>query len=119
MQKAENLEVDYISCGSAHPDPFKLLTTDRFRRLIDALTLEYDHVIIDTPPVLSVADAMLVGQLNVSTLLVVRQNANTMYEIETGLSQLKQSGTKLMGFIINDWKSPHAYYSYYAESAET
>ncbi len=119
MQRAENLELDYIARGSAHPDPFKLLTTDQFSRLIDALTLEYDHVIIDTPPVLSVADAMLVGQLNVSTLLVVRQNTNTMYEIETGLSHLKQSGTNLIGFIINDWKSPHAYYSYYAESAET
>ena len=119
MRRTDNLEVHYISCGSPNSDSFKLLADDRFRKLIDALIVEYDHVIIDTPPLLSVADAMLIGQHNVSTLLVVRQNANTLYEIETGLSHLKQSGANLMGFIVNDWKTPHSKYSYYTESAET
>ena len=58
--------------GTIPPNPSELLMNSRFRDLIDAATKQYDLVILETPPILAVTDAAIVGRLAGVTLLVLR-----------------------------------------------
>ncbi len=62
----------YIASGPIPPNPAELLLTDALQRLIEQLRLEYDYILLDTPPVGMVADALLIGKLVDSSLYIVR-----------------------------------------------
>ena len=62
----------------------------------------YDHIIIDSPPVLSVADAAIIGRLAGVTIMVIKEGTHTLQEIELSVKRLQQAGVKPCGFLIND-----------------
>src|SRR5690554_7988470 len=70
----ENL--DYIAQNMAPPNPSELLMTAAFSRFLEEVSQRYDLVIIDTPPVLAVTDAAVVGAQCGTTLMVARFQAN-------------------------------------------
>ncbi|SQC91380.1 Tyrosine-protein kinase wzc [Cedecea neteri] len=61
----------------------------------------YDLVLIDTPPILAVTDAAIVGRHAGTTLMVARYAVNTLKEVETSLSRFEQNGIAVRGVILN------------------
>jgi capsular exopolysaccharide synthesis family protein len=66
--------LDVISCGSIPPNPAELLSMQKFEDLIMKLKSEYDYVILDTPPIGLVTDAIIIGRTCDISLYLVRQN---------------------------------------------
>lgn len=92
---------DFISRGMSPPNPAELLMHSRFGELIEWANDNYDLVIIDTPPILSVTDAAVIGRYAGTTLLVARFELNTTKEIEVSLKRFEQSGVLIRGCILN------------------
>lgn len=108
---AENLS--FISRGTPPPNPSELLMHPDFGKLLDRLAADYDLVIIDTPPVLAVTDAAVIGQHVGTTLLVVRSGLNQAREIALAKQRLEQSGVEIQGAIVNGMQKRSSYnYAY-------
>lgn len=95
----ENLS--FISRGRIPPNPSELLMHANFASLLHQLGSRYDLVIIDTPPVLAVTDAAVIGQHAGTSLLVVRYGENQSREIAMAKQRLEQNGVELKGAIVN------------------
>ncbi|HDP7571279.1 TPA: polysaccharide biosynthesis tyrosine autokinase [Escherichia coli] len=104
---------DFISRGNIPPNPAELLMHERFGKLLEWANNEYDLVIIDTPPILAVTDAAIIGNYSGTTLLVARFEMNTPKEIEVSVKRFEQSGVKVKDCIMNGVvKKASSYYSY-------
>ncbi|MFC5569096.1 polysaccharide biosynthesis tyrosine autokinase [Lysobacter yangpyeongensis] len=95
----ENLS--FISRGRIPPNPSELLMHANFGSLLRQLESRYDLVIIDTPPVLAVTDAAVIGQHAGTSLLVVRYGENQSREIAMAKQRLEQNGVEVKGAIVN------------------
>lgn len=115
-QSVKNTQVknlDIITRGQIPPNPSELLMHPRFQRLIEWASEQYDLVIIDTPPVLAVTDASIVGALSGTTLMVIRFGMNTVKEIDVARHRFEQSGVEVKGVILNATeKKASSYYGY-------
>lgn len=104
---------DYITRGTVPPNPAELLMHPRFGELLKWGGENYDLVIIDTPPILAVTDAAIIGNYSGTTLLVARFEKNTTKEIEISIRRFEQSGVKVKGCILNGVvKKSSSYYGY-------
>ncbi len=105
--------IDFISRGEIPPNPAELLMHARFGALIDWASDHYDLVIVDTPPILAVTDAAIIGRYAGTTLLVARFEMNTVKEIEVSIKRFEQSGVQIKGCILNSVvKKASSYYGY-------
>ena len=119
----ENLK--FISTGTTPPNPAELLLGERFSELLKELSALYDHVLIDTPPVLAVTDAAVIGRLAGCSLLVLKAGDHPMRMIEECVRRLQNSGVALKGTLFNQvgrqggqygygYGYGYAYYEYYS-----
>ncbi|HEE1122141.1 TPA: polysaccharide biosynthesis tyrosine autokinase [Klebsiella pneumoniae] len=92
---------DYISRGSVPPNPAELLMHNRLAELLEWANKSYDIVILDTPPILAVADAAIIGNYVGTTLLVARFEENTPKEIDISVKRFQNSGVNIKGCILN------------------
>lgn len=93
--------VDLIPRGQIQPNPSELLMSERFSGLLNWASAHYDLVLIDTPPILAVTDAAIVGRHAGTTLMVTRYAVNTLKEVETSLNRFAQNGITVKGVILN------------------
>ncbi|EPF1294068.1 polysaccharide biosynthesis tyrosine autokinase [Klebsiella michiganensis] len=104
---------DFISRGIVPPNPAELLMHRRFGELINWASNNYDIVVLDTPPILAVTDAAIIGHYAGTTLLVARFEQNTAKEIEVSCKRFEQSGVIVKGCILNGVvKKASSYYGY-------
>lgn len=104
---------DFISRGIVPPNPAELLMNSKFNELLDWANHNYDLIIIDTPPILAVTDAAIIGNYAGTTMLIARFELNTAKEIEVSYKRFEQSGVKVKGCILNGVvKKASSYYSY-------
>lgn len=104
---------DYISRGIAPPNPAELLMHRRFGELLNWASENYDIVVLDTPPILAVTDAAVIGNYAGTTLMVARFELNTAKEIEVGIKRFEQTGVVVKGCILNGVvKKASSYYGY-------
>jgi tyrosine-protein kinase Etk/Wzc len=101
INHTEVRNLDFISCGFAAPNPSELLMHDNFNKLLSELSPLYDLVLIDTPPILAVTDATLVGRQAGTCLLVTRFGLSTIKEVEACKRRLGQNGVLIKGAIFN------------------
>jgi len=116
----ENLS--FISRGRVPPNPSELLMHANFAALLQQIAPRYDLVIIDTPPVLSVTDAAVIGQHVGTSLLVVRYGVNQSQEIALAKQRLEQNGVEVKGAIVNAVQKStgrHYIYTYYEHRPAT
>ncbi|WP_426204067.1 polysaccharide biosynthesis tyrosine autokinase [Pseudomonas sp. TWP3-1] len=97
--EVENLH--FISRGQVPPNPSELLMHANFRDLLAQLSEMYDVVIIDTPPLLAVTDAAIVGREAGISLIVTRFGVNPAKEIELTIRRFAQNGIELKGAVFN------------------
>ena len=93
--------LDLIPRGQVPPNPSELLMSERFSELLKWGSANYDLVLIDTPPILAVTDAAIVGRHAGTTLMVTRYAVNTLKEVETSLNRFEQNGITVKGVILN------------------
>ena len=114
LYKVPGQEINMIPAGNIPPDPTALLQSRRMESLVSGLRKVYDYVIIDLPPVTTVADAAILSKYIDGFLLVVR-HGNTEYgAIRDMLGQLQLADAKIIGFIYNDAEAEgNKYYKRY------
>ena len=112
--KMENLA--FIPRGQVPPNPSELLMHNRFKSLMGALSEQYDIVLVDTPPILAVTDAAIVGQLAGSSLIVTRFGVNSVKEVDIALTRFAQNNVEIKGAILNCMErrasNEYGYYAY-------
>lgn len=113
IKKITSIGFDFISRGTVPPNPAELLMHPRFKELLAWAGNNYDLVIVDTPPILAVTDAAIIGGYAGTTLLVARFELNTAKEIEVSMRRFEQSGVNVKGCILNGIvKKASSYYGY-------
>lgn len=105
-----------VPCCNLLENPSALLEDARFAELLDKLAEQYRYVIIDSPPLGSVADAAQVASLCDGAVLVVRSGETSRNVIRQSMQQLEQVNCRLLGVILNRVEaSGRAYKSYYGK----
>jgi tyrosine-protein kinase Etk/Wzc len=102
--------LDLLPAGTLPPNPAELLAGERLQQLIAELGRRYQVVIVDTPPILSVADSALVGRHAGVNLLVIRAGEHSVDEISYVVKRLARSGVAVRGAILNDLRPSLARY---------
>jgi len=92
---------DVITRGMVPPNPSELLMHERFKQLLTWASEHYDMVIIDTPPILAVTDAAIIGRSVGTSLVVARFEMNSVKEIMVCVQRLEQAGVTVKGAILN------------------
>lgn len=114
IKPIENLSIDFIGRGKIPPNPAELLMGNRFENFIKWASKNYDLIIIDTPPILAVTDAAIIGRFAGTSLIVARFEETTTKDIELSLRRFEQSGVNISGCILNGIIKRHSsYYNYY------
>jgi len=96
----ENLSV--LPCGTVPPNPVELLGSDETRRLFRELREAYDAVVVDSPPILPVADAAVLSPLVDGVVLVYRAGAAPRTVLSRAKTELESVGAPLFGVVLND-----------------
>ncbi|HDX4901444.1 TPA: polysaccharide biosynthesis tyrosine autokinase [Klebsiella michiganensis] len=113
VKQVKDIGLDFISRGMVPPNPAELLMHRRFGELIEWASKNYDIIVLDTPPILAVTDAAVIGNYAGTTLLVARFEQNTVKEIEVSFKRFDQSGVAVKGCILNGVvKKASSYYGY-------
>lgn len=97
----EDTTLDVLLCGAIPPNPSELLGSVRMKELIMFLREQYDYVVLDTPPINVVTDAVVLRSVVDGYLFVVRANQSERGEILHALDQLDYAQAKVLGFVLN------------------
>lgn len=113
VKNIESTGFDFISRGAIPPNPAELLMHPRFEALMSWANENYDLILVDTPPILAVTDAAIIGRYAGTTLLVARFEENTVKELEVSVKRFEQSGVHIKGCILNGViRKASSYYGY-------
>jgi len=110
IQPSGILGLSILPCGPQPPNPAELLTSPRFKEVLDSIREQYDFVLLDTPPLLAVTDPSVVAPRMDGVLLVVRASRNGRPDAERAKEILGALGANVLGVIVNGVDS-HAGYA--------
>ena len=92
----------FVTRGKSPVNPSELLSTDQFKTFLDQASAHFDHVLIDTPPVLAVTDGIIIAQYAGINLLIARHGKTQIKELEITVNRFEQANVKVNGVILND-----------------
>ncbi|MBE6584220.1 MAG: CpsD/CapB family tyrosine-protein kinase [Ruminococcaceae bacterium] len=112
IHKAMMLDnLDIITSGDIPPNPSELIGSQRMKEFLDGCRQKYDYIIVDLPPVLSVADALALSKYIDGVIIVVRHNSARRKDVVETIRQLEFANAKVVGFVYNKIESRgHARY---------
>ena len=93
--------LDFIISGPTPPNPAELILTDRIKNLINTLKEEYDYILIDTPPIGLVTDALLFNPYATNTLVVIRHGVTKIDMVKVLNNYFLEGKLKKPGIILN------------------
>jgi succinoglycan biosynthesis transport protein ExoP len=102
-----------ITSGSLPPDPSELLGSAKMEEMMSSLVDQFDFLILDTPPVMMVTDAIVLASRVNGVILVVKPSVTRRTELHHVIDQLKQVNARLLGVVLNDVDVGRARYRYY------
>ena len=91
-----------MSRGKSPVNPSELLGTSKFAEMLQHLSSQYDHILIDTPAILAVTDGIIVSQYAGVNLVIARYAQTQIKELELTVNRFEQAGVKVTGVILND-----------------
>lgn len=101
IQKSKFDNLDVLSSGLLAPNPSEMLASERMKNMLDKLSEIYDYIIIDTPPINVVADALPLIKISDGLVFVTRQNYSTHGEFQSAMSKLEFINAKIIGVVVN------------------
>jgi polysaccharide biosynthesis transport protein len=106
--------LDVLPAGTPPPNPAELLASTNMRDVLQELRGHYDHIVVDTPPTLSVTDAVVLSPRADAIVLVIRSGQTTKQALRRSRDILMQVNAKVSGVLLNavDLSSPDYYYYY-------
>jgi non-specific protein-tyrosine kinase len=112
---AENSNLMVVPAGPVPPDPAELLSSDRAAEVLEALANQADTVVIDSSPLIPVADPAVLASHADATLVVVAASKTTAHELRRALEILTQVGAPVVGWVFNGVtaRTGYGYSSYY------
>ena len=93
--------LDFMSRGPIPETPSELLLSPLLGQMFKQLSAQYDFVIVDTPPIMAVADALIVSKLAGASFIVSRFSQNPLGEVQATMRRFESNGIKLSGAILN------------------
>jgi Mrp family chromosome partitioning ATPase len=102
-----------MPAGASERFVFNLLYSPRLPELVARFRKEFDVVLIDTPPMLNMSDARVLGRFADGVIVVMRAGRTTRDAVQASVQRLEEDGTKVLGTILNDWNPKrHTGYGY-------
>lgn len=101
-----------MSAGPIPPNAAELLTGNRFSLLIERLLANYDHVVVDTPPVMGIADAPLIASRVEGVIYVVESHGIRSTMVKTALNRLASANARIVGGVLTKFEKDRAHYGY-------
>lgn len=107
--------LDIILSGDVPPNPSELLGNERMQQLIDQMSLQYDYILVDTPPVNVVSDTCVVASMLDGVLMLAREGSSRKDGVSQAVQKLQLTGARLLGFVLNGVavEKNHSYGYYY------
>ena len=102
IHSLEAPRLSFIPAGAVPPNPAELMSSARMREIVASLRSRYDFVIIDTPPVLPVTDAVVLAREADAVVLVVRGHGTPSGLVREARDRLVMTGAPLLGVVVND-----------------
>lgn len=113
VETDEESGLDVLSSGPIPPNPAELLGSDQMRRLMAALQARYTHVVVDSPPISSFTDGVLISTMVDGVLLVVHGGKSSRHIVRRSKQLLNDVGAKVLGVVLNNVNlQSHDYYYY-------
>ena len=115
----ENLSL--LPCGPIPPNPAELIISDRMKEMLSELSLRYDHIIIDSPPLINVTDPVILSTMVDGVILVVHGGKSTRNVVTRTRQELVSVGAKIFGVVLNnvdlrrEGYDDYYYYRYYTD----
>jgi len=113
IKRTEVPGLDVLPCGHVPPNPAELCQSPRFKELLDELGGMYDRVVLDSPPVMVVTDAAVLGTICNGVLLVARTGFTSRAGLNETARQIGDVGGHLLGCVLNDMDLEKRGYGYY------
>ncbi len=116
VQQLQGSSLDIMPSGSIPPNPVELLLSQKFQETIDHLMEVYDVVIIDSPPVELVSDALVISPMATGVIYVSRANSTPWQLARRGLQRIRRADGQLLGVVLNrlDFAQAEKYYGEYS-----
>ena len=112
--KVPGTELDIITSGEKRFDMSDIVNKEQIKKFLDVLKIEYDYVIVDSPPVQPVSDTLILTQASDYNLFVIRSEETRTVSFMSSIKKIHNVGAKINGIVINDLDtSKDSYYSYY------
>ncbi len=102
----------FLGAGPTPPSAPELLSGERMRQLVDELTAAYDHVVVDGPPMLALADAQLIAQAVEGVVFVVESGRTPVRAVQASIKRLRSSGARLFGVVLTKYRAQVSSYGY-------
>jgi capsular exopolysaccharide synthesis family protein len=114
VQRSKIPSLDILCAGPPTPGSTNLLYSEYLSDVVEWFENVYDMVLIDSPPMLQMPDARVIGRVAGGVVLVVRSGKTTRDAAAAAVQKLSQDGTRLLGTILNDWETEgsNGYYGY-------
>ena len=106
--------LELIVAGTRTPNPVDLLGSQTMRDLISIYEEEYDLVVVDCPPILGLADTIVMSTMVKAVLFVVAAHQTPKDAIKNSISRLRMVGAPIIGTVLNKVKSSLTSYDYYS-----
>lgn len=112
-----------LPCGAIPPNPAELLASEKMKVMLASLGEQYDHILIDSPPLLSVTDPVILSRLVDGVILVVHGGKSTRAVARRARHELQTVGAKIFGVVLNNLDLRgngygYEYYQYYSMSEQ-
>ncbi|HMB28422.1 MAG TPA: polysaccharide biosynthesis tyrosine autokinase, partial [Blastocatellia bacterium] len=95
-----NLSV--LPCGPIPPNPAELISSDRMKELLRELSRNFDHILIDSPPLVSVTDPVILSTMVDGTILVIQAGKNAQELVRRARRDLAVAGARVIGVVLNN-----------------
>lgn len=118
LTQVKDLPLSIICMGTIPPNPSELLSSDRMKKFVEECAASYDYVIIDTPPINTVADAQIISPLVDGVVVVARSGVTTADELHTAIESVQRVGGNLCGVVLNGVSMKSIKYSYRYKASE-
>lgn len=104
--------LDVLPCGHIPPNAVELLSSPAFREFLEHHRSNYDLVLIDSPPVIGIADAVLIAGIVDQTIFVVEANRSHFGQAKAAMRRLSQGHAKVIGAVLTKYRAQEAGHSY-------